>query len=1162
MKQKKSITKRGNNRPRKQADEEIERFASFPQLNPNPVLEVDSSGQITFYNEATVKTLRILDSKEDVGVFLPEDMNKILDALKQKNEVQFYREINIEGKVFGEFLYPVTQFNVVRIYTFDITERKQQEKELRKLNRTLRALSNSSHALMRVESESDFLEEVCQIVVRDCGHSMVWIGFAEEDEAKTVRPVAHAGFEEGYLETLKITWADTERGRGPTGTAIRTGKPSMCTNMLTDPKFAPWREQAIQRGYASSIVLPLLADGRAFGAINIYSRQPDPFSVDDLQLLTELANDLAHGVTVIRLRQERKQAEEALRKANDELELRVQQRTAELAEANEKLEDRITELNLAREVLIDQSRQLEAFFKHSINPLVFLDRDFNFIRVNEAYARACGRDMSEFPGHNHFEFYPHQENEAIFRKVVETKKPYQAVAKPFEFPDHPEWGTTYWDWTLAPLLDDRGDVEFLVFSLEDVTERKRAEEELEESESQYRMLIEQASDGIAVLDRELNIIDVNPAACQIAGFSHEELLGMNATDLIPPEDLVANPLPLDKVLAGETVVIERKLVRKDRNLVDVEVSAKMLEDGVIQVISRDITERKEAEKRSDITNSLLELFSKTSSRKEYLDSVVQVLHDWSGCRCVGIRVVNDQGYIPYESFVGFSKEFWRLENMLSLKRDACACIRVITGKHEPPDMSAITPYGSFRLENSINFLNSLTENEKTRFRGNCMKHGFMSVAIIPVRYREQTLGAIHLADEREGMVPLKTVQFIESMAPLIGEAVHRFNVEEELRRSEAGLLEAQRIAGLGNWDWNVQTNELYWSDEVYRIFGVTPQQFDATYDAFLNHVHPEDREFVENTAKEALYGGKSYSIDHRIVLLNGMERIVHEQGEVTFGESGEPSRMFGTVQDITESKRVEEELMRYREHLQDLVQKRTEELKQLSDELARSNADLKQFAYAASHDLQEPLRVVAGFVKLLARRYAGRLDTNADEFIGHTVEGVKRMQMLIRDLLEYSQVGTKGKELKSTDSSSAVDRAISNLRASVDETGAVVTHDALPTVMADASQLTRLFQNLIGNAVKFHGEEAPRIHVSAERKENEWVFSVSDKGIGIAPRYAERIFVIFQRLHTMTEYEGTGMGLAMCKKIVERHGGRIWVESEQGKGSTFYFTIPIIEREL
>jgi len=200
--------------------------------------------------------------------------------------------------------------------------------------------------------------------------------------------------------------------------------------------------------------------------------------------------------------------------------------------------------------------------------------------------------------------------------------------------------------------------------------------------------------------------------------------------------------------------------------------------------------------------------------------------------------------------------------------------------------------------------------------------------------------------------------------------------------------------------------------------------------------------------------------------------------------------------------------------------------------------------------------VIAGFVRLLGKRYKGKLDEKADEFIKYTADGVKRMQEMIQDLLEYSKVGMEGINLKPFAVSLAFDKAVLNLKQAIEEIKAVVTHDELPTLLADSSQISRLLQNLIGNAIKFHGRDALRVHVSAERKENEWLFSVRDTGIGIDPKKAERIFVIFQRLHTREEYPGAGLGLAICKRIVERHGGRIWVESEPGKGSTFYFTIP------
>ena len=232
-----------------------------------------------------------------------------------------------------------------------------------------------------------------------------------------------------------------------------------------------------------------------------------------------------------------------------------------------------------------------------------------------------------------------------------------------------------------------------------------------------------------------------------------------------------------------------------------------------------------------------------------------------------------------------------------------------------------------------------------------------------------------------------------------------------------------------------------------------------------------------------------------------------------------------------------------------------EKLDEYSKELERSNKELEQFAYVASHDLQEPLRMVRSYTQLLANRYKDKLDSDAEEFIAYAVDGATRMQTLINDLLTYSRVGTRGRDFELTDCSVVLDRTLVNLEVAIKESSAVVTHDALPTVMADSSQLIQLFQNLIGNAIKFRTEKPPRVHVSAEQKGPEWVFSVRDNGIGIDPNYAGRIFKIFQRLHSRTKYPGTGIGLAVCKRIVERHSGRIWVESETGKGSIFYFTV-------
>ena len=234
-----------------------------------------------------------------------------------------------------------------------------------------------------------------------------------------------------------------------------------------------------------------------------------------------------------------------------------------------------------------------------------------------------------------------------------------------------------------------------------------------------------------------------------------------------------------------------------------------------------------------------------------------------------------------------------------------------------------------------------------------------------------------------------------------------------------------------------------------------------------------------------------------------------------------------------------------------------EQLRLSVEELARSNAELEQFAYVVSHDLQEPLRMVASYVQLLDERYKDQLDGNAREFIAYAVDGATRMKRMITDLLAYSRAGKNGKEIVAVACEAALGQACADLRASITETAAEISHGPLPTLPGDAAQFTHLFQNLIGNAIKFRGQAPPRVHVSAELNGQEWVFSVRDNGIGLDPQFADRIFLVFQRLHAREDYPGTGIGLAIARKIVEHHGGRIWVESEPGKGADFHFTVPV-----
>jgi PAS domain S-box-containing protein len=303
------------------------------------------------------------------------------------------------------------------------------------------------------------------------------------------------------------------------------------------------------------------------------------------------------------------------------------------------------------------------------------------------------------------------------------------------------------------------------------------------------------------------------------------------------------------------------------------------------------------------------------------------------------------------------------------------------------------------------------------------------------------------------------------------------------------------------------------------------------------YVHPDDREALGRAISLRLQG-KNVPSQHefRIVTKNGEVRWI--RALVTYVEHEGHAAETGNIIDITDQRMAEQEL------------------KKGLHKLSLLNDELKQFAYVTSHDLKEPLRTIVNGVQLLENKCKGQLGQDADELIGFVTESAARMVRLIDDILAYSRVGARGAAFASVDSDQILESTIRALETTIQETAATITHDPLPTLSADAAEFGLLFQNLILNGIKFCGGEIPRVHVSSRRRDGEWLFSVRDNGIGIEPEYREKIFVIFQRLHSRSEYPGTGIGLAIAKKIVERHRGRIWVESEPGVGSTFYFTIP------
>ena len=586
-------------------------------------------------------------------------------------------------------------------------------------------------------------------------------------------------------------------------------------------------------------------------------------------------------------------------------------------------------------------------------------------------------------------------------------------------------------------------------------ELRRTQEALEEARDRFADLYDFAPLALLTLSPSEQVLEANLAAASLLGEERKYLIHQQFSRFIPAEAHDAFTLYCRQVLHSETKQTGELTLRSPTGgLLTVRVEGIAAQDRTtrktqVRLSLSDITERKAAERRRDLTSALAALFAHNASASEYLHSVVELIQQWSGAQALGVRLVSEQQEIPYEAWVGFEPGFIELENRLSLQRDTCCCIRAITQEAESHDRAVLTPGGSYRCDNARAFIEQLPPQEQARYRGACTKFNYASLAIIPIHCRKGILGAVHLADRRVDQFPPALVEVVESLTPLIGEAIRRFQAEAELAKHRDHLEElvAQR------------TRELEGANAQLR------QEIAA-------------REVAE-------------------------QALLHA-----------------------------------------------------AEDLKRSNLDLEQFGYVASHDLQEPLRAVAGFVRLLEHRFPETVDAKTREYIAGAAEGATRMEQLITDLLAFSRLSTEGRAFVPVNLEAPLNTALHTLQFSIRKANATVTCDPLPTVRVDESQMVQLFQNLIANALKFHSEDPLQIHIGARMEEGRWVVWVRDNGIGIEPQYFERIFQVFQRLHTRKTYPGTGIGLAICKKIVERHGGKIWVESQPGQGATFFFSIP------
>jgi PAS domain S-box-containing protein len=711
-----------------------------------------------------------------------------------------------------------------------ISALKEKEAQIHRANRVLRTLTSANKAIVRADTEAELLENVCRGVVEEGGYRLAWIGYAENDREKTVRPMAQAGYEEGYLETLKITWADKKRGRGPTGLAIRTGQPALARNILTDPHFAPWRQEASKRGYASSLALPLLVDGVAFGALNIYGGEADAFDAAEVQLLADLAADVSFGIKALRGREERQRMAAALRRSYEELEARVQDRTQELAQSNAALQTEIAERLWSEKKLQASEEELQVVNEElqvQAEELLAANRN-----LNEAHAalQESRDDLNRAQAVAHTgswrldvrknELLWSDETYRIFGIQPGTPLTYESFLAAVHLEDreyvNQQWtaalsgepydiehrivadGTVKWVRERAELeFDSRGQLLGGFGSVQDITGTKAAEEALQKSESRYRSLFQNNQAVMLLIDPATgDIVAANPAACFFYGYTHKELTRKKITDinLAAPEQVFGD---MGRVKATEESHFFFKHRLAGGEVRDVEVYSCPLQvrgQTLLHSIIHDNTARKEAEETLRTSKDFLEIANRHSRMKPLLQDYAAAVKEHTGCEAVAIRILDEQGSIPYEAYEGFPPEFIACESLLSIDSDQCLCSNVCKGVTDR-DLPCYTPGSSCYINRYSHLLATTPPGLLGETRNICHQFGYESVALVPIVFGGRILGLIHLADHRENVVPLSLVTRLERIALTLGTAINRVRAEEARRWALADSQQRQTEIG-------------------------------------------------------------------------------------------------------------------------------------------------------------------------------------------------------------------------------------------------------------------------------------------------------------------------------------------------------------------------------
>lgn len=768
----------------------------------------------------------------------------------------------------------------------------------------------------------------------------------------------------------------------------------------------------------------------------------------------------------------------------------------------------VTEQNKAQIALVESEKRFRALIENSADMIALLDEKGTLIYSSPSTNRIMGYEVGEYIDKNIFELL-HPDDHESTKKILDgiISEPESTVN--IQLRARHKTGNWLWiEATVKNLLHEKT-IRAIVVNYRDISVRKRAEEELMRQKSYFQQLFENSPEGIIIIDNDNQIVDVNSGFENMFHYKLDEIKGKNVDSVIVPEDLTEQSAQMSLfALKGEVIHKETVRKRKDGTFVDVAVLAYPIFIGNEQIgiygIYSDITERKEAEKAIRNSQERYKAFVQQSTegiwRIEFLEPIPTKIP------------VDDQvkhafryGYLAEcNDIVAKTYGYEFAEDIVGSR------LNLLLVESDPKNYNYIKSFieSGYKLSNAES--HEIDKSGSSKYFMNNLV-GIIENDVVVRAWGTQR----DITETKRANDELRRIQF--RLATLLS------NLPDVVLYETGGGSE-------------------FISENVIDLLGYPASKFTTNRDYFNTLIHPGDLKLMDGKTKAWYKAGRPgiLNMEFRVRRADGTYIWLEDHMvSVKSDSDDETESMAGVLIDITDHKSSEEKL------------------KQLAEKLSISNKELEQFAYVASHDLQEPLRMVASYIQLLQKRYKGNLDKDADEFINYAVDGVVRMKALINDLLIYSRVNTQEFPLEPVDCNKIIEQVRHNLNAAIKESSAEVLSDTLPTVYGNQLQLTQLFQNLISNAIKFKRDVPPVVKISSKKTSDEWIFTVQDNGIGIEAEYADKIFIIFQRLHNFNEYPGTGIGLAICKKIVEKLGGHIWVESEVGKGSTFNFTIPI-----